>query len=97
MKTPWSVRIPGSLTMRDSDDPRFMWYVYRFDWLENLCLVSMVVVLVVPCLFGCVVSTIHTVPHYIPFCMYHFPKRHMVYDHLKSLFLRVLTGPPPSR
>ena len=62
-----------------------MCYVYGFDLLEKLCVVSMVVVLVVPCLFGCVVSTIHTVPHYIPFCMYHLPKWHMVWDHLKAL------------
>ena len=62
-----------------------MCYVYGFDLLESLCLVSMVVALVVPCLFGCVVSTIHTVQHYIPFCMYHLPKWNMVCDHLKSL------------
>jgi len=39
---------------------------------------------VVPPLFGRVVSTIRTVPHYIPFCVYHLPKRHMVCDHFES-------------
>ncbi len=56
---------------------------------DSICskswLVSMVVDLVVPSLFRCVISTIHTVPHYIAFCMYHLPKRHMVCDHLKAL------------
>ena len=48
--------------IRDSDAPWFMFYVYGFDLLGKIWLVSIVVALVVAYLFGCVVSTILTQP-----------------------------------
>ena len=61
--------------------PWFMFYVYGFDLVGKIWLVSIVVVLVVACLFGCVVSMILAVPPYVPFCMYHLPKRNMMCAH----------------
>ena len=59
---------------------------------DSIWFVSMVVSLVVPYLFGCVVSTSRTVPHYIPLCMYHLPKRHMVYRRLRAFFDPILVA-----
>ena len=67
---------------------------YGFDLWDRMCLVSIVMVLVVPSLFGCVFSTILVVPPYISFCMYHLPKWHMmgvhVWDSQVSVFIIVL-------
>ena len=67
--------------IKDSDTPRLMFYVYGFDVSDRICLVSIVMTLVVDCLLGCVYPTILTGPPYIPFCLYHLPKRHMMYAH----------------
>jgi hypothetical protein len=42
----------------DFGAPRFMFYVYGFDLSDRIWLVSLVMTLVVVCLFGCVFSTI---------------------------------------
>ena len=49
--------------IRDSGDPWFMFYVYGFDLLDKIWLVSIVVDLVVACLLGCVVSTLFILNH----------------------------------
>ncbi len=67
------------LPIRDFDAPRFMFYVvYGFDLSDRIWLVCIVMILVVASLFGCVFSTIIACPSYIPFCLYRFPKRHMM-------------------
>jgi hypothetical protein len=58
-----------------------MFQDYGFDMSDRIRLVSIGMALVVTCLFGCVFSTILAVPPYIPFCMYHFPQRHMMCVH----------------
>jgi hypothetical protein len=54
---------------------------YGFDLSDRIWGVSIVMTLVVDCLLGCVYPTILTGPPYIPFCLYHLPKRHMMCAH----------------
>jgi hypothetical protein len=56
--------------IRDSGDLRFMFNVYGFDLLERIWIVSIVMTLVVVCLFGCICSTILVFPPYISFKIY---------------------------
>ena len=45
-----------------------MFYVYGFDLLDKIWVVSIVVVLVVVCLFGCVVILLSS-PRVFPLCV----------------------------
>ena len=61
-----------------------MFYVYSFDLSDRIWLVSIVMVLVVACLLGCVFLTILSGPPYIPFLLVSFaPAAHDVYSILK--------------
>jgi hypothetical protein len=61
-----------------------MLYVYGFVLSDRIWLASLVMVLVVACSLGCVFLTILTGPPYIPFCLYHLARRHMMCSHFKS-------------
>jgi hypothetical protein len=80
-----------------------MFYVYGFDLSHRLWLVSIVKSSIVVCLFGCVFSTILVVSPYMPFCVYHLPKWHMMCVHFERftvlLWIIVLVWhfPPGSR
>jgi hypothetical protein len=67
--------------IRDFGAPRFILYVYGFDLSGRIWLVSIVMVLVVASLVGCVFSKILAGSPYITFCLYHLPKRHMMCAH----------------
>ena len=70
------------IPLRDSRVPWF--YTYGFDLSDRSCRVSIVLVLIVVCLYGCVFTTILTVTPYILFYMYHFPKWHMMSVHFEN-------------
>jgi hypothetical protein len=55
-----------------------------FDLLERICFVYIVMVLSVVCLFGCIFTAFLAVTLYMPSCMDHLPKRHMMCAHFTT-------------
>ena len=65
-------------TIRDSGAPRFRFVVYRLQLLVGVWFVSLVLTLVVACLFGRVSSPFLVVTLYVYIYMYQLPKRLMM-------------------
>jgi hypothetical protein len=55
-----------------------------FDLLDRIGFVYIVMALIVACLFGCVFTAILAVTLFIPSCVVHLPKRHMMCIHFES-------------
>ncbi len=51
---------------------------YEIDLVDRIWFVYIVMALIVACLFGCVLTAFVTVSLYIPSCVDHLPKRHMM-------------------
>jgi hypothetical protein len=55
-----------------------------FELLDRILFVYIVMTLIVACLFGCVFTVFVVVTLYIPSCVDHLPKRHMMCAHVES-------------
>ncbi len=72
--------------VRDSRDQSqgFMFSSYDIDFFDRICFVYIVMALIVLCLFGCILTVFLTVTLYIPSCVVHLPKWHMMWAHLEN-------------
>jgi hypothetical protein len=60
-----------------------MFTAYGIDLVDRIWFVYIVMTLIVSCLFGCVLTGFVTVTLYIPSCVDHLPKRHMMYTDIR--------------